>query len=263
MEYAISTWNFEDEDNSLSHVISTSVDMGCTAVSFTPAQLLSLEAAASARLHDQIVGLDLSVTVHADFTNTPSEIDRMMNLFDERLRCISMDPRCGIDPAGEFFDPKLMLPLLEHVRDRSERTGTQFGLEDFPIDARALDRNRESLAHVLECPRFGALIDLGHMHLRISDIPHFGEKGISGYLTGVPVPIFELHVHDNHADGDHHMPPGQGSLDFSAAAEALRDIGFDGVSTIEAAPRRYGAEPASEYDAVTSGLRLWKNELGR
>ena len=187
----------------------------------------------------------------------------MMDLFDKRLSCLSLDPRCRIDPRGEFFEAERMVPLLKHVRDRSEYTGTRFGFEDFPIDTCALDRNREALVPMLECPRFGALIDLGHMHLRISDIPHFRQKGIEGYLTGVPVPIFELHVHDNHADGDHHMPPGQGTLDFSAAAEALRRVDFRGVSTIEAAPHRYGTQPSVEYDSVASGLRLWRNLLER
>ena len=226
MDYAISTWNFVDEDNSLSDVISASVNMGCNAVSFAPPQILSLDRTSSAHLRNQIVECDLSVTIHADFTNTPSEIDSMMDLFDQRLSCLSLDPRCGIDAKGEFFDAQRMVSLLEHVRDRSERTGTQFGLEDFPIDDCALDRNREALGAVLDCPRFGALIDLGHMNLRLSDNPHFREKGVEGYLSGVPVPIFELHVHDNYADGDRHMPPGQGNLDVSTAQASCGESAF-------------------------------------
>lgn len=261
MEYAISTWNFVQGTGSLSSFISASIDMGFNAVSFTPAQVLTMDRDASTRLGEQISAAGLSVTVHADFTSTPDEIDSIMAVFGERLRCISLDPRCRIDPAGRFFEPGRMLPLLEHLRRGSDLTGIRFGLEDFPIDRCALDRNGEALAGLLECPCFGALIDLGHMNLRLSTIPHFAEKGVDGYISGVPVPIFEVHVHDNWGEGDLHMPPGKGNLDLRAAASALRARGFQGVSTIEIAPSRYGAEPGDEYESVAFGLCSWKDAL--
>lgn len=261
MEYAISTWNFVRGTDSLSSFISASIDMGFNAVSFTPVQLLSMDRKASTRLRDQLSETDLSITLHADFTNTTEEIDRIIGVFGEKLRCISLDPRCRIDPAGEFFEPGTMLPLLEHLGRRSELTGISFGLEDFPIDGCALDRNAEALAGLLECSFFGALIDLGHMNLRIYTIPHFAEKGIDGYISGVPVPIFEVHVHDNWGNSDLHMPPGKGNLDLRAAASALRGRGFQGVSTIEIAPYRYGVDPGDQYESVAYGLCSWKDAL--
>ncbi len=197
MEYAISTWNFVQGTDSLSSFISASTDMGFNAVSFTPVQVLTMDRDASTRLGEQISAVGLSVTVHADFKNTPEEIDSIMVVFGESLCCISLDPRCRIDPAGGFLEPGRMLQLVEHLRCGSELTGIRFGLEGFPIDGCALDRNVEALAGLLECPCFGALIDLGPMNLRLSSIPHFAEKGINGYISGEQVPIFEVHAHDN------------------------------------------------------------------
>ena len=45
-----------------------------------------------------------------------------------------------------------------------------------------------------------------------------------------------MHVHDNSGRGDEHKHPYYGILDWKKYAAALRDIGFDGVFSLETLP---------------------------
>ena len=47
------------------------------------------------------------------------------------------------------------------------------------------------------------------MHLWLNDSEYFGEKGFREYIEEILVPIMEIHMHDNTAQADQHMPPGQ------------------------------------------------------
>ncbi len=261
MHYAISVWNFMENDGPITALVDHFADMGFDTMSFKPEQVLNLDEAAAENLKHQIQNRNLGVTVHADFKLTPLEAEHIISLFNSHLLCLSLDPRCRIDPAGKFFDHQRMIPLLEFLCQRSEGTQVRFGLEDFPLDHCALETNQYALKPILNCQNFGILVDLGHMHLRLNNSEYFSEKGISGYLEGIPLPIIEIHVHDNNADNDQHMPPGQGNLDFADTAATLRQIDFNGMSTLEIAPLRYGAQPDKEYSKVAESLQLWRNLL--
>jgi len=45
--------------------------------------------------------------------------------------------------------------------------------------------------------------------------------------------LFHLHVHDNHGDWDHHLPPGTGRINWPEIFKALRSVGYDRTMTIE------------------------------
>ncbi len=77
-------------------------------------------------------------------------------------------------------------------------------------------------------PDLAMTLDLGHAHIGLE-----GMARILAFIQAFPDRIRHLHVSDNHGKRDEHLPVGQGSLDFTAAAAALRTAGYDGTVTLE------------------------------
>ena len=102
--------------------------------------------------------------------------------------------------------------------------------------------------------RFGYLIDVGHMFIRLcgkSDRPEilfhntdkeggaYENPGYEEFLTAFKsksFPIFEIHLHNNDGVNDLHRFLDDGKLNISDIAKVIREIGFDGIVTIESAP---------------------------
>jgi sugar phosphate isomerase/epimerase len=60
--------------------------------------------------------------------------------------------------------------------------------------------------------------------------------------------VWALHLHDNNGDGDFHLPPGKGNIDWSAVARALRDASYRGTLNLEL------SEKGDVWKAVGEGL---------
>jgi sugar phosphate isomerase/epimerase len=70
-------------------------------------------------------------------------------------------------------------------------------------------------------------LDYGHGHLT-GDLPDVIEA-VSGHVG-------TTHVHDNDGRRDAHLPPYQGSIDWSVALMETQKIGYDGAYIFELAP---------------------------
>jgi sugar phosphate isomerase/epimerase len=46
-----------------------------------------------------------------------------------------------------------------------------------------------------------------------------------------------VHIHDNMGKEDEHLIPGDGIIDWNAFADALREIGYTGVISLETSPK--------------------------
>lgn len=72
----------------------------------------------------------------------------------------------------------------------------------------------------------GACLDLGHMVLVGEDpvpmIRHMGKR------------ITALHIHDNNYQQDMHTLPGNGKMEMIKIFEALKEVGYSGIFTLEA-----------------------------
>lgn len=98
--------------------------------------------------------------------------------------------------------------------------------------------------------RFVACLDIGHANLIHYD----------GYETVNPVDMIHilgdrlkvLHVQDTDGISDLHMPPGFGNIDFGSVCEALKEIGYDGVFSLEADRlcQKLGKECARESEKL-------------
>jgi len=263
MLYAISIWNFVDENNDIIDAINFFVDNGYNAISLRPDNIIKTDRAKLARIKSIIKERDIPVTIHANYDITVDTLEIIFRELGSSLKSISLDPICKIDQNAHFFGSLNIIPILSYLNEKTKENNVLFGLEDFPLDDNALKNNLKDLSKIIECPRYGILLDIGHSNLRTTDNEYFKAKGIEKYLTDIPVPIIELHVHDNKKTGDWHMPPGQGNLDFALVAKTLNKKMFNQISTIEIAPTRYNSKPENEREAAIYGLRHWKNHLER
>ncbi len=88
------------------------------------------------------------------------------------------------------------------------------------------------LAHLAACPdpNLVACLDIGHSEMRGlgTNAPEMIRAlGPTGRLAA-------LHLHDNNLRDDQHLCPGKGSIDYGAVLEALCDVDYQGVFTLEA-----------------------------
>lgn len=76
--------------------------------------------------------------------------------------------------------------------------------------------------------KLGILLDVGHMNLNGEDFKETIETITR--LGNVP---FHIHIDDNHGDADTHLIPGEGGIDFSSLARALKGIDYQGFISAE------------------------------
>ena len=116
-------------------------------------------------------------------------------------------------------------------------------LEPFKLSlVNNLDRMVEFLDDVNH-PAVRANMDISHLSL--SHSPASGMSRLKGRTA---------HAHFSDCDGKVHgdLPPGRGVVDFVPYLSALKDVGFDGVVSIEL---EYSPEPAKIVDWVTEAYR--------
>jgi sugar phosphate isomerase/epimerase len=128
--------------------------------------------------------------------------------------------------------------------------------------------------------RFGYLVDLGHLFLRLCgrnasgktlftnspyehpsvaapDATHFYNA-----LAAKEFPIWEMHLHNNDGESDLHWFLEEGCLDVAGVAQALRALDFQGVLTVESAPGfRFECRGADADEGIRKTLAYWEKCL--
>lgn len=149
-------------------------------------------------------------------------------------------------------------PYIQMALDMVENC--LIAVEDFGLTELELSQ----IQHLKKQPRFGFLVDIGHMFIRMRGQRDqtktlFAHSDIESPIKQAPTwedfkyafltkefPIFEMHLHNNDGTRDIHLFLEDGEMDISAVAKALRAIDYQGVLTIESAPGYqfdcYGAE---------------------
>jgi sugar phosphate isomerase/epimerase len=86
----------------------------------------------------------------------------------------------------------------------------------------------EELSQVFDAvpsTHLGLALDIGHAAL----LP----GGVASWVEAFPDKIFHLHLSDNDCVLDQHLPIGDGDIDFQAAFDMLKSVGFNGTATLE------------------------------
>jgi sugar phosphate isomerase/epimerase len=133
---------------------------------------------------------------------------------------------------------------IEELHEVAARRGITLALEVIPnalSSVEALVRLIDSL----DLDDAGICLDFGHAAI-MGDVLDAIEEA-SGHLV-------TTHVHDNHGTRDEHLPPGEGSIDWSAALFAMQKIGYDGVFLFELADAGAPAEQLRRAQAACRRL---------
>ena len=157
--------------------------------------------------------------------------------------------------------------VLETVPD------CRVAVEDFGLNA----AEREQIAHLKGKDRFGYLVDIGHLFLRMRGENRSGKTlfshapdecpvsktpdaaAFATALAGKDFPIFEMHLHNNDGVEDVHWFLEQGGMDIPAVAKALKEMGFNGVLTVESAPGfRFECRGKDADEGIGRTLEYWK-----
>ena len=244
MRYATAIWNYAEPGVDLADLVAEFAGFGYDAISLSSSQWAKLD--------------DLLVTAHSGFNIAIDDATRLVEWLGDSLHAITFDPMMGMDSRGMLFEASAMAELIAEILVATDGTELLVAVEDFPLDDTALSFYADGLSRILAHPRYGILIDVGHLNMRLRKEGYFGGQSIEDYIRRVPMPIAEVHIHDNDGTGDQHGPLGFGNCDFQAVADALKSVGFDGVSTIEIAPSFHDRTPAESKPDSAASLATWK-----
>ncbi len=123
-------------------------------------------------------------------------------------------------PAAKQFSESIR-PLL----DRADQLGIDLGIELEPgLFLEYVQELREWI-DILNHPRFGSNLDVGHCQVIGENIPD-SIRTLAGK-------IWNLHVEDIPGRKHYHMIPGQGTMDWPGLFGALRETNYDRFATVE------------------------------
>ncbi|MBQ3151363.1 MAG: sugar phosphate isomerase/epimerase [Clostridia bacterium] len=146
-------------------------------------------------------------------------------------------------------------------------------LEDFGLTK----EEREQIEYLKGNERFGYLIDIGHMYMRLrgvdkhkatlflnspdecepSENPGFSQ--FSKAFVSKEFPILEIHLHNNDGENDTHLFLEDGTLKIEDIAKLLKSIDYKGVLTIESAPGyQFECAGADADNGILKTYSYWK-----
>ena len=120
--------------------------------------------------------------------------------------------------------------MLTSLADLGEKCGVIVCLENMPFRNFPLASVRAVTDFVKEIghPCLKICLDTGHAQITAEDPGDAARYIGKDYLSA-------LHVHDNHGVKDEHNIPGNGVINWESFVGALREIGYDGVFSLETA----------------------------
>lgn len=124
------------------------------------------------------------------------------------------------DAAARQFTESIP-PIL----DRADALGVDVGIECEPGLFIEYVAELRDLIERLNHPRLGANLDIGHSQVIGESIPKV--------IRALRGRIWNMHVEDIPGRKHYHMIPGEGTLDWPALRQALRDIGYQRYLSVE------------------------------
>lgn len=133
-----------------------------------------------------------------------------------------VDIPSGLDWERNFED---YCAILRQCARLCEAGGFRYALEPHPYRYMANAAGMLRVFDRVPSPALGVNVDPSHL-FPVGEIPH-----VVVYQLGARV--FHCHFSDNDGTTNAHWRPGKGKIDWRATLVALRDVGFDGVISIE------------------------------
>ena len=171
----------------------------------------------------------------------------------------------GLEKCGKYEIPTLVLHVTAgptpprpnergyarfvQVFERAKELGVEIACENI--------HPYGNIAFILEqFPDAGFCWDIGHeacSGLGIQFMPMFGNR------------LKALHIHDNMLDGDHHMIPRDGKIDFDRVARQIAESPYEGSVMLELSSRQSnfynGVSPEEYYECAGKAALRLKEEI--
>lgn len=127
---------------------------------------------------------------------------------------------------------EINLPFMRELLKTAKEYDVIICFENMPMNNFSISTPEKILEFVKEIndDNFKICLDTGHLaRFNVS------KTGDAIRLLGDNIKV--LHTHDNNGDADTHQFPYTGIIDWEDFGKALKDINFDGVLSMETAPR--------------------------
>lgn len=243
------------------------VEVFCSRAHFDYGSKQEIQALKSALQANQMTLSSLHAPGSRDFSATRESGTPLSICEIERVRRIeAMDElKRAIDVADELPFSRMVLHMggsretadprkrdaafssLEHLVLHAHHAGVTLAMENTtsemgdPTYLRAfVDETR------LTGLRFN--FDVGHAHL--ADGP--AEERIEKSLTPMRDLIASMHLHDNHGEKDEHLPPYDGSIDWSAAIPLLKTAPAENLPVVLELKEKFGADASSPAEQLAA-----------
>ena len=161
------------------------------------------------------------------------EKSRRIDAMDEIKRAIESAERIPLrnivihlGERDDTWSPRTIecaLTALEHLGAFARPLGVRLLVENLLSEP----TTPEHLVTILEMGHLdavGVCLDLGHANIT---------AGTAGAITTLGSRIASVHVHDNHGTKDEHLWPGDGTIDWSATAKALKGLAAPPATVLE------------------------------
>lgn len=231
------------------------------------------------------VGLEISQTHGRCSTYTPDEAQceyaRWVSEKDLKATSLLDAPACVIHHAtsgrwadfykqGDFMHRK-SLELYDFLIPIAEANGVDLGVETFgramvhgtsTFDYFADANTLKKLFDAIPTKNKVLCMDTGHIH----EATPFGVPDAPEAIRILGSDIKILHLHDNNASADQHLPPlihGRNVINWPEVFDALDDIGYDGVYNFELSLSCYKAVMPDAVRFLGKYLRHFIENRGR
>ena len=151
------------------------------------------------------------------------ELERCASIFSALgARVMNIHPCYTFPPAMKANQIELNIEALSDIVEMAGSFKLTVAFENFRAPFDSVSTFKRILAKV---PGLKIHLDFGHGNMGLDDgiafCKEFGEE------------IVHVHLSDNLASGDHHIPLGSGNIKWRNAIQTLKSIGYNGAITLE------------------------------
>lgn len=251
MRKCITVWNYAGDELANARKFHA---LGFDAVSWLGSHFVNMTEDEDEQLAALLRETQMQFTVHSRLPD-PDQPEACQAFSKEMERAAAWQQKYGLMHSYTFdfwFEVDKLLPYLSEALSTFRDTDTMIACEDIPLNKRQLERFERILK---PRDRFGILLDAGHMNIRQRCMELIEPEDFITSIQALPLPIIELHLHDNKSYKDEHKHLGYGNLPLDAIIIGLKRKRFDGYVTIEIVPREQTEEQAFQY--ATEGRDLF------
>ena len=180
---------------------------------------------------------DLRLSLHAPFSdvnigsfNTKIREEALRQVIEAihiaaglGMKTVTVHP--GFLSPISFSNPQKVVDItrnsVRQIDSSVQGLPIKVGIENMPDMVVTTCRKPDDLAYVIEGTDVGLCFDVGHANTagQIEDFLQMKDKFVN------------VHLHDNDGHGDHHLPPGRGTVDFESVLGELSD--YSGTYVLE------------------------------